>query len=105
MNLMRLRPRFSLRTLFVLVTSIAVPLGWVAYQLNWIRQRHGFLRRPAVSEDSSILNDSACPIKAPWGLSLFGEPPVKVIVVPNATTEEAGSLFPESLIAIEWASI
>ena len=36
---MRLR-RFSLRTLFVLVTIIALPLGWVDYQLKWIRQRH-----------------------------------------------------------------
>ena len=38
-------PRFSLRTLFVLITLISIPLGWVAYQLNWIRQRHEFLAR------------------------------------------------------------
>jgi hypothetical protein len=32
--------RFSLRTLFVLVTVIGVAAGWLANQLNWIRQRH-----------------------------------------------------------------
>ena len=29
---------FSLRMMLVVVTLLAVPLGWVAYQLNWIRQ-------------------------------------------------------------------
>ena len=38
-------PRFSLRTLFVLITLISIPIGWVAYQLNWIRQRHKFARK------------------------------------------------------------
>jgi hypothetical protein len=99
------RPRYSLRTLFVLVAIASVPMGWAGCQLNWIRQQHGFLRRAAVCEDSSILNDSACPIKAPWELRLFDEPPVKVIVVPNAMTDEASRLFPESLVVIEWASI
>ena len=35
--------RFSLRMLFVLVTVISVPLGWLGYQLNLIRQREVFL--------------------------------------------------------------
>ncbi len=34
------RLRFSLRTLFVVVTVAACIVGWTAYQLNWIRQRH-----------------------------------------------------------------
>ena len=32
--------QFGMGTLLVLVTVLAVPLGFVAYQLNWIRQRH-----------------------------------------------------------------
>jgi len=40
---MKTRPRVSLRTLFVLVAIASVPMGWVAYQLNWIRQRHEFI--------------------------------------------------------------
>ena len=32
--------RFSLRTLFVVVTIACVFAGWIAYQLDWIRERH-----------------------------------------------------------------
>jgi len=32
--------RFSLRTLFVVVTVVG---GWLGYELNWIHQRHQFL--------------------------------------------------------------
>ena len=35
--------RFSLRTLFVLVTLAACACGWLAYAINWIRQRHEVL--------------------------------------------------------------
>jgi hypothetical protein len=34
--------RFSLRTLFVVVTVFAC---WLGYELNWIRQRHAFVAR------------------------------------------------------------
>ena len=40
------RIRFSLRSLFVLVVIVSIPCAWVAYSLNWIRQRHGGLRSP-----------------------------------------------------------
>ena len=36
--------RFSLRTLLVVVTLAAISFGWTAYQLNWIMERHQFLR-------------------------------------------------------------
>ena len=36
------RFRFSLRTLFVVVTLVGC---WLGYQLNWIRQRHDMLPR------------------------------------------------------------
>ena len=32
--------RFSLRSMFVVVTVLAVIAAFVAYNLNWIRQRH-----------------------------------------------------------------
>ena len=40
-----MRFRFSLRTLFLLMAIVNVPLSWVACQLNWIRRRHEFLKR------------------------------------------------------------
>ena len=35
--------RFSLKTLFVLVTVLGVFLGWLAVQVKWIRDRHQLL--------------------------------------------------------------
>ena len=35
--------RFSLRTLFVLVTITSVTAWWWTRQLNWVRERHKFL--------------------------------------------------------------
>jgi hypothetical protein len=36
-------PRFSLRTLFVVVTVFGC---WLGYELNWIRQRHAVIAEP-----------------------------------------------------------
>jgi hypothetical protein len=61
--------RFSLRTMFVLVTVLCVVLSWSAYQLNWIRQRHDFLKNDRVATHDTYKNN-----KAPYCLRLFGEP-------------------------------
>jgi len=66
---MRFRPRFTLRTLFVLVTLAAIVCAWVTYQVNWIRQRHNFLQRPlSVDFDGAVTPAK----KLPWQLALFG---------------------------------
>jgi hypothetical protein len=44
-------PRFSLRTLFVVVTVLGC---WLGYQLNWIRQRHDFLARNQAAQIEEI---------------------------------------------------
>lgn len=33
------RFRFSLRTLFAVVTVAGIILGWIGFQLNWIKER------------------------------------------------------------------
>jgi hypothetical protein len=38
----RLRLRFSLRTLFVLLTIAGILAGWIMANIKWIRQRHEF---------------------------------------------------------------
>jgi hypothetical protein len=35
--------RFSLRTVFMLMTAFGMFLGWLVYQLNWIRQRNEYV--------------------------------------------------------------
>ncbi len=57
--------RFSLRTLFVLITVFAC---WLGYELSWIRQRHQALDSHTVVE-CRVVNDA----DAPGGLWLFGE--------------------------------
>jgi hypothetical protein len=90
---MKLRPRFKLRTLFVLITLLSIPLGWSGYQLNWIRQRHTFL----VSKVRGTYDPGGLKAKKfPWTLRLFGEHPQSVLVVPEEEMATARALFPEA---------
>ena len=62
--------RFSLRTLFVVVTVFGVFFGWVVYQLNWIRERHDARVRWDFSYSEAGHPNRTPP---PWSLRLFGE--------------------------------
>lgn len=89
------RLRFSLRTLFVVVTVLGGSLGWLLYQFRWIEQRRDFL----ANEDVTIWDDKP----APWPLWLLGEPGHKTIVLYDnegspSPVERARSLFPESKV-------
>jgi hypothetical protein len=88
-------PRFSLRMLFVLVEIAAVPMGWVTYQLNWIRQRHELISRYEVQVDVDFFTIPGDP---PWSLRLFGETPRRDLVVRTEHVKEAARLFPEARI-------
>ena len=70
--------RFSLRTLFVLVTIISLPFGWIAYQLNWIQQRHDFFSHYQYN-GMHMRAGSGYP---PWSLRLFGESRQGYLLVP-----------------------
>jgi len=100
--------RYSLRTLFVLVTVLGVFLAWLTVQLKWIRDRHEALERvdPAwrdVAEESRS--------QMPWGLRMLGEPAHEAIAFPEAehsTLEQVEAhgrrlqrLFPEAAIFVD----
>jgi hypothetical protein len=96
---MGFRPRFSLRMLFAMVAVAAVLVGWVAYQLNWIRQRHEFVNR----FDNNTFYDIAHelpydPPQCPWSIRLFGEQPREYIGVPKEFADRAKKLFPEATV-------
>ena len=93
-------PRFSLRTLFVLVAIASLPMAWAAYQLNWIRQRHAFFSQYNLDQKylHSVLGPFNPHLKAPWPLELFGERPADVLYVNHGHLDEAKDLFPESAI-------
>ena len=79
---MRLRPRFSLRTLFVVAAVIGMILYFVVGQLRWIRQRHDFVtvEKGILIECSSLTvsslmhSEGTAASSVPWSLWLFGEP-------------------------------
>ena|ERR1700722_3385260 len=92
-----LRWSFSLRTMFVVVTLLAIPMAWVACQLNWIRERNDFL-----AADLAI--PSRPPYPAPWSLRLLGERGQQSILVRDCRNyEEARRLFPESLVFYDFS--
>ena len=93
-----LRPTFRLRTALLAVIVLSVPLAWVAYSLNWIRERHValayfselelyFLGEPPYDEP---------PARAPGLLWVFGEPPLCYAFW------RAGPVHPGMVPAEEW---
>jgi hypothetical protein len=92
-----LLPRFSLRTMFVLVAVVSILLLWMASQMNWVRQRQAW--RSTGPPVLMIL----MPNSAPWPLHFFDESGVELIKIENETAEqiaEAMRLFPEATIVV-----
>ena len=106
------RLRFSLRTLFVVVTVVGAGSGWVGYQLNWIRQRHEIIAglRDNWSKDGLAGKYGYGELRtmpstqAPGLLGLFGESGIEWINVycqGNQTSEflRVQALFPEATVS------
>ena len=82
--------------MFVLVTALSLPLGWAAYSLNWMRQRH----EARQGLDMGLV-PSPAPRSAPAGLWLLGEEGVRsfhMINSPPERVEVLQQLFPEAEI-------
>ena len=93
--------RFSLRTLLIVITLASCSMAWVAYQLNWIRQR----RAERAAEHKDFLDFGRGQISkegqaaAPWQLAIFGEQGLTEIVLwreNDLRKAELQSLFPEA---------
>jgi len=98
--------RFSLRTLFAMVTVVSVLTGWVVYQLSWIRQRDRAIEN---GEVGIIVSGGAfiahpAPKQPPWQLRLFGAQAVTDFgLVTNRSAsdvelERLRALFPETTV-------
>ena len=105
--------RFSLRTLFVVVTLAAIPLGWLTWQLHIVRERkaiHAELQREGLKEFTNYLSLNRA-VAAQWKESinkrfayvrisrvrrLLGDEPILMIYVPD-------TIEPQLLTRIEHA--
>ena len=99
--------RFSLRTLFVLITVLCI---WLGTQVNFISQRHAFLRMLEVDAgyQSHLLaaeysNFYPMPKRrVPLVARILGEQAYSMIVLPELygpdLIDKATRLFPESVI-------
>jgi len=97
------RPRsisFSLRTLFALLTLLGIGMGWLAWQVEWIRARHEFVRSHDGDQVYPNMFGQATP-PAPGVLPLLGEQGIWSIDVSRMSQDEtaqARRLFPEARI-------
>lgn len=89
--------RFTLRTMFVVLTAFSL---WLGYEANWMRQRRAYLSIAEVYDLSETFGKTAADRpRAPGLLWLFGEQGVKYLVVMRrspADFSRAAKLFPEA---------
>ena len=75
--------QFSLRTMFVLVSLLSIPLAWVGYSISWIRQRHLWINKGI----GILSSPSVVPPRAPGvqtSVAYLGEQGMRTIIVSGA---------------------
>lgn len=112
----RRRFRFSLRTVFVLITLLGMALAWVVVQVKWINDRHYALRfsdHAGAVLPATVVSPRPGPVPpAPWSIRILGEKGRRTICVVRdskdmtdaqfeAKVERIQRLFPEAEILPE----
>lgn len=72
---------FSLRTLFVVVTVFCFGIGWVCYQLDWIKQRHNALQTIGIQGNPNSRHTIYDKPYSPNGLWLLREKGQSTLVI------------------------
>ena len=85
--------QFGLGTMFLAVTVLAIPAAWVAYSLNWIRQRHEWAGWPTRRAEPVYLL-VATEGSAPGLLWLFGERGFRTLNIRFQGDAAQGNLTP-----------
>ena len=111
------RFQFSLRTLLIVVTLLAIPCGYVGWQAKIVREREAMLDKIRTENDKdhrpflirfnwNFDLDDEMGIEAdaasfPWCRKLLGDRPVETVYLPESMRErrnEVSELFPEAKI-------
>ena len=104
-----MRPRYSLRTLFVLMTGIAIWLGW---QVGIVRERknmrvvlEGVYEKPySQIWNSGLISSGIHPYELSWIRKVLGDQVAPVLCLPSAMTleqqERFKKVFPEAWIGV-----
>ena len=87
--------RFSLRTLFVVLTLVACAVWYALGQSQWLRARRAFL-----NENERGLGYGTGATRAPGLLWAFGEEGITVMIVDKHDKQLALKLFPEARVAM-----
>jgi hypothetical protein len=96
--------QFSLRTLIIVVTLLALPLGYVGWQAKIVRERRAM--RDSILDAGGYVTDLPFipgPPPPSWLRRILGDETVEILVVPDETDEktiaEIRRLFPNTKIA------
>ena len=92
------RSQFSLRTLFIVVTILAIPCWYVGAQYRFVHARKQFLQYT----NTSSLTEEGSTLTIPWIRKLLGDQSYDSIVTYEILSDEEleriQALFPESEI-------
>jgi hypothetical protein len=100
--------QFSLRTLLIGVTLLAIPLGYVGWQAKIVRHRRELIRQ-VVAAGSYVGFDFALELEdsIPWLRRILGDEPIRLFGLLGATgekREEISAAFPEANVQ-RWVGI
>src|SRR4051794_35746290 len=99
--------QFSLRTMFVAVTLLAIPCTYVAYEARIVAHRKATLEKIVLRGANwhgpipGVITPPSMPQRhVPWIRKLLGDPDVEAIAVPEAFSQpeldEIAAEFPEA---------
>jgi hypothetical protein len=101
---------FSLRMAFVVLTVVSLPMGWLGYQLNLIRQRDGFLKNLRANSREKHTFWTVSEMGSKWEPKpqippvrrILGDQPYSRLILPAHfgadLIDKANDLFPEAQV-------
>ena len=106
------RFQFSLRTLLIVVTLLAIPCGWLGWQAKIVRDRKAMMARIREAKGGGWTAEDVAGIHLPkrdeprfgWVRDWLGDVPIRLILIPPSSEpkdDEIRRVFPEASIMHE----